>query len=267
MSTVRAAAVAGLFYPDAPDVLAHEVADLLARAERPRTVRAAPRALVVPHAGYAYSGAAAASAWALLAAAPSPATVVLFGPPHRLPVTGLGLSSAAAFGTPLGALRQDIDLRERIAALAPSALRDDAHRDEHALEVQLPFLRQLLPAAHIVPLLVGDLSASAVARVMAPLWQDDSCLIVVSTDLSHFHSSDDAVAIDRATDAAIRSFTVDAIGPAQACGYRALNGLLHLARERGARIERRALTSSAATGGSRDRVVGYASYALYSAAP
>ena len=223
---------------------------------------AQPKAVIVPHAGYAYSGAVAGSAYARLAAGRDVIRrVVLFGPTHRVPIRGLALPSARAFATPLGNI--DVDRAAVAAALAlPCVCESDAaHAFEHSLEVQLPFLQTVLGEFTIVPFAVGDATPQEVADVIRLLWGGSETLIVVSSDLSHYHGYAEARAIDRATanDVLALSPTLD---HEQACGATPINGLLLCARERGMRPELLDLRNSGDTAGDKSRVVGYASFAF-----
>ena len=262
MTAKRKPAVAGLFYPAQPAVLRREVQALLAGAVRAAGPR--PRALIVPHAGYIYSGPAAAQAYARLQPwRDTIKKIVLLGPPHRVPVRGIAASSADAFETPLGTVSLDRTAIDAIARNPCVTINDPAHAPEHSLEVQLPFLQTVLGAIEVVPLLVAASDTAQVSELLLPWWETADSLIVISTDLSHYLDHAAAVRRDAATDNAIMRLEHTLIGPEQACGCRALNGLLHLARARRAEIERLALCNSGDTAGSRDRVVGYAAYALY----
>lgn len=257
---IRAAAVAGLFYPAEAGALRGAVQRLLAGVETADGPR--PRALIVPHAGYIYSGTTAAAGYARLR--PWRHTikqVLVLGPPHRVPVRGIAASSAEAFATPLGNVPLTPAEREPTAGIV--ALNDAAHALEHCIEVQLPFLSTVLDTVTVLPLLVAESSAARVAGIIATHWERDDCLTVISTDLSHFLDYDAARRRDFATDERIMALDDAGIGPEQACGCHALNGLLHLAARRGARIERLALCNSGDTAGSRERVVGYGSYTVY----
>lgn len=264
MPDLRPAAVAGTFYPKAPAALAAIVGACLdAAAGSPASAEATPpKAVIVPHAGYAYSGAIAAAAYARVSAARSHVRrVVLFGPTHRVPVRGLALPSARAFATPLGEVPVDLDAAKAALGLPQVGQSDAAHALEHALEVQLPFLQVVLGAFEIVPFAVGDATPEAVAEVIELLWGGPETLIVVSSDLSHCHRYADAQAIDRATAAAILGLapTLDHEG---ACGATPINGLLLCAREQGVGAELLDLRNSGDTAGDRSRVVGYASFAF-----
>jgi MEMO1 family protein len=259
---VREPAVAGTFYPSDPHDLYAAIERLLSAAPA-RATAGCPLALIVPHAGYVYSGAiAAATSRLLLPWRQHIRRVVLIGPPHRLPVPGAATLAVDGFRTPLGDVPVDRDSVKRL--LEHAAVRSEAlaHRDEHALEVQLPFLQVVLEHFVLVPLLIGELPATTTAALLEPWWAAPHTLLVVSTDLSHFHPDTEARTIDAATDAAIIALDDRAIGPQQACGCRALNGLLHLARAHGATVDCLARGNSSATTGSRDRVVGYAAYTV-----
>ena len=262
MTVIRPPAVAGLFYPAQQATLRATVRDLLASAQGICTAR--PRALIVPHAGYNYSGAAAAAAYLSLSAwRQTVKRVVLLGPPHRVAVQGIATSSASAFATPLGSVTLDPSAPNLTTLNACVTTNDAAHALEHALEVQLPFLQCVLDEITILPLLVATPDVQQISTLLAPWWDADDTVIVVSTDLSHYLDYTSARERDSATDRAIMRLDHGVIGPAQACGCRPLNGLLHLAQQRAARVERLALCNSGDTAGTRDRVVGYGAYAVH----
>lgn len=263
MST-RPPAVAGLFYPGRPQSLRQFVEELLAAAHEPTGQQAGlcAKVLVVPHAGYVYSGALAAQAYRLLAdRRRAVRRVVLLGPAHRVPVSGLALPGSRAFATPLGEIAIDAELADAVRALPGVTTSDAAHAEEHSLEVQLPFLQAALDDFTLLPLLVGGATPAQVAAVLERVWGGDETLIVISTDLSHFHDLATARRIDAGTAAAIERFET-ALRGEQACGAGPLNGLLRLAREKSLSIERIGLATSADTAGSADRVVGYGAWWL-----
>jgi len=263
MPDVRPAAVAGMFYPAAPAALAADVRSYLARAvARPAKAVAVPKALVVPHAGYVYSGPVAASAYVRLAAGRDTIRrVVLFGPTHRVPVRGLALPAVREFATPLGTV--SVDREAAAAALTLRQVResDAAHALEHSLEVQLPFLQAVLADFSIVPFAVGDATPAEVAEVIELMWGGPETLIVVSSDLSHYHRYADAREIDRATSEAILALS-GPLDQEQACGATPINGLLLVASRHGLRPELIDLRNSGDTAGDKSRVVGYASFAF-----
>jgi AmmeMemoRadiSam system protein B/AmmeMemoRadiSam system protein A len=262
MDRIRPAAVAGMFYPGDPRELRAEIDELLdgvAHAE-PRLDH--PKALIVPHAGYLYSGPIAAAAYdELVAARGIVKRVVLLGPVHRVPVRGLALPAAHAFDTPLGRIAIDRAAIEPLAGLRQVVRSDPAHAMEHSLEVQLPFLQKVLGEFALVPLAVGDASVEEVAEVIERLWGGAETLIAVSTDLSHYHPYDEARRIDARTLARIVSYATD-LRHEEACGATPLNGLLRVARTRNLSIRQLAASNSGDAAGGKGRVVGYSAFAL-----
>ncbi len=257
-TTIRPPAVAGMFYPDDPDVLRDQVSTLLRNAP---AAGPPPKAMIVPHAGYIYSGPVAASAYARIAKARADIhRVVLVGPAHRVTFNGIAASSAAAFTTPLGDVSVDPDALRLIDDLPEVRVFDLAHAAEHSLEVQLPFLQLALDDFVFVPLLVGDATPEQVDTVLERLWGGAETLIVISSDLSHYHDYDSARHLDQATSRAIEALREQDIGYEDACGRIAVNGLLRSARHHGLHPHTVDLRNSGDTAGSRDRVVGYGAY-------
>jgi len=261
MARTREPAVAGLFYPADRATLAQTVTDLLAGA----TARLGPpKALIVPHAGYVYSGPVAASGYALLAPVRALIRrVVLLGPAHRVAFSGIALPSAATFTTPLGPVALDSAALADLRQLTGCRSNDQAHALEHSLEVHLPFLQQALDDFTLVPLVVGEAEPAVVAAVLEQLWDGPETLIVVSSDLSHYHDYATAQALDGATTQAIEALDPARIGYGQACGRNPVNGLLEVARRRGLKVTTVDLRNSGDTSGSRDSVVGYGTYAFH----
>jgi len=264
--TIRPPAVAGMFYPGEPASLQDELAAFLAAPPAP-TIKPATdgtlKAVIVPHAGYIYSGGTAGHAYALLAPlAGRIRRVVLLGPCHRVSVHGLAAPTVQAFATPLGSIPLDRAAIDGLSDLPQVVVSDAAHAQEHSLEVQLPFLQTVLGKFELVPLAVGDASAADVAEVLERLWGGPETLIVISSDLSHFHSYREAQSIDKSTAAHILAFD-QLTSFEQACGALPINGLLAVARRRELRIERLAQCNSGDTAGDKSRVVGYAAFALY----
>lgn len=256
----RPAAVAFVFYPGDPLELAQCVDALLAAV--PETNRPAPKLLIAPHAGYPYSGNIAAAAYARLASRRGQIRrVVLLGPTHRVAVRGLALPESTGFATPLGTVPLDLAACAALDRLPQIVRSERAHAQEHSLEVQLPFLQRTLGEFALVPLAVGQASAEAVAEVVELLWGGPETLIVVSSDLSHFHPYAEAQRIDEASCRAILAGRPQ-LHPEQACGAYPLNGALLAASRRGLRPQLIAYCNSGDTAGDRQRVVGYASFAL-----
>lgn len=265
-SFVRPAAVAGTFYPGAPDALAHAVRAMLANAVAPAP-SPTPKAIIAPHAGYVYSGPVAASIYARLAAGRGTITrVVLIGPAHRVAVNGLALPGATEFETPLGRVPIDTASVERLARLPQVMVSRVVHAEEHALEVQLPFLQSVLGAFTLVPLAVGYASAEDVAEVLEAVWGGPETLIVVSSDLSHYLPYAEAQQIDRGTAQAIVELRTD-LSHDQACGATPVAGLALAAQRHGLQAELVDLRNSGDTAGDRRRVVGYGAFAFNEKTP
>jgi len=258
IGNVRPPAVAGLFYPGDAASLRALVEEQLRGNPSPG---AAPKALIAPHAGYVYSGPIAARAYNSLGDARKLRRVVLLGPAHRVPLRGLALPTVSAFHTPLGDVPLDIAGMDALADLPQVTRSDEAHRQEHSLEVHLPFLQILLGEFVLLPLVVGWTSAEETVAVLERLWGGAETLVVVSSDLSHYHSYGDAARRDAHTAGCIERLEIPLEGT-QACGAHPLNGLLSLARRRALRVTRLDLRNSGDTAGSHDRVVGYGAWAL-----
>jgi MEMO1 family protein len=268
--TVRPPAVAGLFYPADPDELASTVDGLLAAAghvvEDPP-----PRAIVAPHAGYPYSGPIAATAYRhLLPHRDAIRRVVLLGPAHRVALRGVAAPRAEAFATPMGTVPIDRPALDLIAGLDTVVVDDRPHAGEHSIEVHLPFLQRVLADGwSLLPLVVGQVSASEIADLLERLWDDPaqaspggSTVIVISTDLSHYHHHDLAARIDHETAAAIVARDAERLAPDRACGAYPLRGLVELARRHHLHVELLDLRTSGETAGDRSRVVGYGAFAV-----
>ena len=256
--------MAGLFYPGGAAELSAAVGDFLAAARGSlEPGETSPKALIVPHAGYVYSGSVAASAYARIAdVAQTIKRVVLLGPAHRHALNGLALPGVDGFETPLGIVPVDADAVARIAHLGQVSSLPAAHEGEHSLEVHLPFLQTLLEEFSLVPLAVGRATAAQVAEVLEILWGGDETLIVVSTDLSHYHDYETAKIMDAATSKAIEALDEEKIGYDDACGRVPLSGLLVAARARGLSARTIDLRNSSDTAGPRHQVVGYGAYTV-----
>jgi AmmeMemoRadiSam system protein B len=208
---VRAPAVAGMFYEKSPAELRKNIDELLNRVQLPK-VKGTVRAVVSPHAGYAYSGFTAAHAYKLLEGRKYDCVIVV-GPSHREYFDGISIYSGDAYETPLGKVPINHEVRSELLQGEKNIVASVAgHRAEHSLEVQLPFLQQVLDEFSVVPIVMGDqrrqlceqLSA-ALARVMA----NKNILLVASSDLSHFHSYDEAVLLDKRVIQAVQQFDAD----------------------------------------------------------
>jgi AmmeMemoRadiSam system protein B len=258
----RAAAFAGMFYSDKPQELAAAVKGYIAAAALP--AKPAPaKAVVAPHAGYIYSGPVAGTAYAALAVRASQVErVILLGPSHRVAFPGVATSGAGAFETPMGPVAVD---REAVASLVRSGLArefEPAHENEHSLEVQLPFLKQIFPGARAVPLLAGDDDWQAAERILDALWGGDETAIVVSSDLSHYHDYATAQKLDASTAKSVERLAAGEIDHEQACGATGVNALLALVARKGLACATLDLRNSGDTAGPKNRVVGYGAFAV-----
>lgn len=260
MSKIRPAAVAGLFYPADAAQLHQDIQSMLSVAEQSES---APKALIVPHAGYIFSGPVAASAFAQLKNhRHTIKRVIVLGPCHRVPLRGLATSSADYFETPLGSIRIDHEAIKQIISLPQVEEFDLTHQQEHSLEVQLPFLQEVLDEFSLVPLVVGDTSAEEVSEVLERLWGGDETLLVISSDLSHYHDYNTARAMDSETCMAIEEMNPAAIHYDQACGRNPVIGLLQAAKKHGLHVTTLDLRNSGDTAGDKSSVVGYGAWAL-----
>ncbi len=259
--SVRKAAVAGLFYEADTAALQRHISDLMSGASS--RCKAVPEALIVPHAGYIYSGSTAARAYRCLQPRHDEIRrVVLFGPAHRVYLEGMAVPSVDQFATPLGDVPLDREAIDRIIEMPGVCVSDAAHQDEHSLEVQLPFLQTVLAQFSLVPVVVGNCDAARVAAVIDVLWGGADTLIVISTDLSHFLAYAQARQVDAITCSRILEKSSSLSGE-EACGARALNGLMCTEHVQALDVELLDACNSGDTAGDRDRVVGYGAFVLH----
>ena len=262
MSLVRPAAVAGSFYPGEAAALAAEIANYLADAPPSARVAKVPKAIIAPHAGYMYSGPIAGAIYARLAPLRGTVSrVVLAGPAHRVYVAGAAIPSVEAFDSPLGPVELDREALARLGKLPFVEVSDRAHALEHSLEVHIPFLQAVLGEFKLVPIVVGDASPREVSEMLDTLWGGPETLVVVSSDMSHYHPYEVARACDRDTAQAILRLDPRLV-PEEACGAAPINGLLEAARRRKLAPELVDLRNSGDTAGDRSRVVGYGAFAF-----
>ncbi len=264
MSSVRPPAVAGMFYPAEPKQLAQDVQLLLAQARSTvhDTHTLIPKALIVPHAGYIYSGAVAATAYTTLRTISARIRrVILLGPTHRVAVRGLALPGVDAFDTPLGRVMLDAEGARAIAHLPQVTVSAQAHALEHSLEVQLPFLQSVLSSFTLLPLAVGTATAEEVAEVLETVWGGDETLIVISSDLSHYLPYTTAQLVDKETAQSILALR-QPIAHDHACGGTPISGLILVAQHHHLMPHLLDLRNSGDTAGTQDQVVGYASFAF-----
>jgi AmmeMemoRadiSam system protein B len=266
MNSVRQPAVAGLFYPSSAAELMTTIKQYLRDANEEQGSELAsiePKAIIVPHAGYIYSGPTAAKAYSSISSlADTVERVILIGPAHRVRVRGLAITDVQFFRTPLGDTAIDQSASIKILELPEVKIMDAAHWQEHSLEVQLPFLQTVLNEFTLVPIVVGDATSTQVNQVLDLLWGGPETLIVISSDLSHYHNYSTAQYIDRSTCEAIEHFNLEHIDQQKACGCIGMNGLLQAARQRNMQVHTLGLCNSGDTTGDQERVVGYGSWAF-----
>ena len=262
MKNIRQPAVSGSFYPDNPDILKAMLEGYLQQvAVTPEDK--APKAMIVPHAGYIYSGEIAASAYARLHSRRSiTKRVVLLGPSHRVGFTGLALSHAEIFKTPLGDIPLDMQAIASLSSLPFVDYRDEAHLFEHSLEVQLPFLQLTLDSFHLIPIVAGDCPAEQIEQLLELFYGKSDTLIVISSDLSHFHDYATAQRLDMETSKKIEQLDYQHLDYDSACGRVPVSGLLALAKKKSLQVETIDLRNSGDTAGDKSRVVGYGAYVI-----
>lgn len=260
MNHIREPAVAGTFYPARGREL-HDMLDaLMAAAADEKTP---PKAMILPHAGYIYSGPVAATGYARLrSVARSVHRVIVMGPSHRVAFHGLAVPDDSIFRTPLGDIPLDTETIQVLRSLPQVRVDNEVHRLEHSIEVHLPFLQDVLEQFELVPIVVGDAAPAEVSEVIATLWDGPETLLIVSSDLSHYHDYETATRLDRATSDAIEALTFEKIGYEHACGRNPVSGLLLYARQQGLSVETLDLRNSGDTAGPRDQVVGYGTYVI-----
>ncbi|TWT79606.1 hypothetical protein CA13_10100 [Planctomycetes bacterium CA13] len=266
MLTIRQSAVAGVFYPENPVSLRECVSQHISAGQQTHApISSRPKALIVPHAGYEYSGPIAGTAYAqLLPIADSIERVVLLGPSHHVGFSGLATSGANYFETPLGDVPIDTERVEDLQSLPEVTLLDEAHASEHSLEVQLPFLQVALPNSFkLIPLVVGMATTKQIAEVIDFTWGGPETLFVVSSDLSHYKDYATAQKIDLQTTKMIESLQFDELSGERACGFAGIQGLLNIAKHLGLRVTTLDLRNSGDTSIRHDHVVGYGAYVVH----
>ena len=257
--TIRQPAVAGMFYPESASTLNSFLTEMLNDSQ----VRdLSPKVLIVPHAGYIYSGPVAASAYRLLEGIKDTVRrVILLGPAHQVSLEGMALPDCDAFSTPLGDIPLDTPAMDSLLQFSQVQKSDAPHAMEHSLEVQCPFLQMCLSDFKLIPVVVGDTTPIAVAEVLDYLWGGEETLIIISSDLSHFHNYEEATYRDNLTVKAIEQLSSNLTG-GQACGCHPLNGMMKVAQRRGMEVITLDVRNSGDTAGDKDRVVGYGSFVI-----
>lgn len=274
MTSIRPTAVAGMFYPDDADKIrslfqrwwkSHAFEPSSVCKESKHREGQLPRTLILPHAGYQFSGEIASKGYRLWQKGKAKIqTVVVIGPAHRVYFEGMSALSFQKVDTPLGSIIQDISLRDQLLKQFDEVhLNDYAQAEEHSLEVHFPFLKNTLPDVQVLPLLIGHISPGALTRILKYLWQNEGVYFVVSTDLSHFLPYEQAQTVDHETASIIETGHVEMLSGHRACGYQGVQGLLRAIGDQPYELEQLALINSGDTAGQRESVVGYGAWALY----
>jgi AmmeMemoRadiSam system protein B len=267
----RFSAVAGTFYPAQATPLNHEIMLLLNAVKMPVIIKnildkKSLKALIVPHAGYCYSGAIAASAYACLKESASKIhRVILLGPSHQVALRGCAIPSHDIFNCPNGDVYIDQQACQKLLDLSLVTVNDSAHISEHSLEVQLPFLHFCLSSFQLVPIVVGRCPPETISNILSTFLDTEDTLIVVSSDLSHYHSYNEAHYIDQKTISKIENLEF-MIKADEACGCEAINGLLHFCHQNQleAKLILQANSGDSSPNGDRNKVVGYGSFIIHS---
>jgi len=262
MDIIRQPAVANMFYPGDAVELGDMIEGFLSKITP--TLPIPPKAIIAPHAGYIYSGPVAASVYAeLIKSAHTIKRVAIIGPSHRVAFYGLAVPDADFFNTPLGNIPLDRETIQNLISQNIVTLFNQAHALEHSLEVHLPFLQKIYDNnISIVPIVVGDATTQEVSQCIEAIWGDAETLIVISSDLSHYHPYNEAKQLDKNTCTSIEEYSIDAIHSENACGYIPIRGLLHYAKKLNLKAKTLDCRNSGDTAGSKDQVVGYGAYAF-----
>ncbi len=262
-NTIRRPAVADLFYPGNPEILTREIRKYLHSAIVPALSE--PKAVISPHAGYLYSGPVAASAYKTIEQySQAIDRVVLLGPSHRVGFSGVASSSYQFFRTCLGDIPLDKMMQEELEKECPFVQPfDAAHSKEHCLEVQLPFLQEVLDEFSIIPLVFGQAEPKDTARIIEYCLKIPRTLLVISSDLSHYHTYDEARIMDAETATIIEQLDADQLEESSACGGIAVAGLLIAGRKYHLTVKRLDLRNSGDMRGDMDRVVGYGAWVFF----
>jgi len=261
MTTTRHAMFKDVFYPGNPETLSAMLDEFFKNISSDYSI---PKAIIAPHAGYIYSGKTAAEAFAVLKKATYIKKIVVVAPSHRHYFEGIAVTSADIFETPLGDIPVDQVTCQKLKQQFDFVqYEEEAFNQEHSLEVELPFLQKTLNNFELIPLVTGQATGKQVAEVLNLLWDANETLIVISSDLSHYHPYVIANQIDHATLEAIENLVSEKISEEQACGRLGILGLLTIAKKKGLKVKCVCLCNSGDTAGDKQRVVGYGAFHLY----
>jgi hypothetical protein len=260
MADIRPPAVAGMFYPADPDELASMIQEYLEAAAPPEL--SSVRSVVVPHAGYVYSGPVAAYAYKLLASqSEKPSRILILGPSHRAWFPGVAIADVDGFRTPLGTQPVDRDFVETLTGEhAIFSAVTSPHTPEHCLEVQYPFIHTVLPDVPTVPMLFGEVDPIAAGEALNEILQPGD-LVLVSSDLSHYHANEQAHTLDQDFLDALLDDDKQGVASGEACGRAPVLAMMTIAERRDWQPHLLDYRTSGDISGNRSQVVGYAAVA------
>lgn len=257
---IKPPAVAGKFYANDKDELLSQLDFFAESSTNDYDFRS--RAIIVPHAGYYYSGQLAYEGFRHLNK--NAKNVFIIAPTHYVPFEGLALSNYDQWSTPLGEIELNQKINDELIARFYYCSRlDEAFASEHSAEVQVPFIQKMLPDAKIVPILVGKIDYRLISRIIEFYWADPENVFVISSDLSHFCQSDEARKLDSITAKMIETGDLEKFNLEQACGFGGVCALTHFAKTKSFSMLRVGMYNSGDVTGDTSRVVGYGCWALY----
>jgi AmmeMemoRadiSam system protein B/AmmeMemoRadiSam system protein A len=259
MKKVKSPSVAGSFYPGTEKELSAEIATFIKNSRFDYNCSA--RAVIVPHAGYFFSGQLACEGIQYLN--PKAQNVFVIAPAHQVLVRDLAISSYGYFATPLGEIPVNQEINKILVEKFKASFQDKAFAVEHSVEVQLPLVQSFLPNASIIPILTGDTDPQQIKDLLEYFWDDEETAFVISSDLSHFFHDTEARKIDKLTAEMIETANIDDFNPRQACGSTGIIGLVDFAKDRDFSMIRVNLQNSSVVGGDKLRVVGYGSWIMF----
>lgn len=260
MKKIRPAAVAGKFYTSDKHELSSQIDYFI--HNNLKDYECKTRGIIVPHAGYIYSGQLACEGFQYLE---NVKNIFIIAPPHHVAIRNTALSSFDYWQTPLGEIEVNQEINEILVDKFGCEFEDDAFKFEHSAEVQVPFIQKFLPHAKIIPILAGH-NPEKVARIISYFWPDDDNAFVISSDLSHFHSANEARKIDKTTAQMIETKDMEKFSSEQACGAVGVCALTEFTKDKKYSLIRVGLINSGDITGDNSSVVGYGSWILYEGA-
>lgn len=223
MST-RNAFVRGVFYPQTCEEIEHYIAHFNAAIKEPLP-SVTPRALIVPHAGYIYSGYTANLAY-VCASKHAYERIVVIGPSHRVFIEGASIAVYETYETPCGALDIDVSFSELLRETFPFLTHFSEAHAEHSTETQMPFIQHYFPHTKVIEIVYGKIDIKALSSLIDTLLETPKTLVVISTDLSHFYTQEEAATLDTLCINAIKELSLESFGKSEACGMRGIQAMV-----------------------------------------